>query len=136
VLHRHRHHPETVAEKIDALMAAVMSADARERSQQIGEQVALNFVYISPGGVFDGVDGLSEAFTALRQDAWRHVTVRRTTDVDVHHEQFRYAWERREGSVTVMEGWSFGTLNAEGKITRIVSFDGLIPGQHDRSADE
>jgi len=115
-------------------MIAVMLPDAHERAERIAGQVSLNFVYISPVAVFDGADGLSEAFSAYRLDAWRRITLRRTTDVDVHHEQFRYAWERREGNDTVMEGWSFGTLNADGKITRIVSFDGLIPGQHDRSA--
>jgi hypothetical protein len=111
-------------------MTAVFLADDRERGERIAEHLTRDFVYISPAAVFDGADGLSDAFSRFRHEDWRHTTLRRTTDVDVHHEQFRYAWERKEGEAIVMQGWSFGSMDHEGKISRIVSFDGLIPGQH------
>ena len=53
---------------------------------------------------------------------------RRTSAVDVHHGHFRYSWERKEQGEVAMEGWSFGWLDEDGRIARIVSFDGLVPG--------
>jgi hypothetical protein len=47
--------------------------------------------------------------------------------VDVHHAHFRYSWERAEGDEIAMEGWSFGWMDVSGLVSRIVSFDGLVP---------
>jgi hypothetical protein len=128
-VHRH-HHPRELTERIDALMVAVFMADPVERMERIGELVARDFVYISPQAVYDGAEGLSEAFSSYRHDAWRHTSLRRSTDVEGHHQQFRYAWQRREGETTVMEGWSFGSVHTDGTIARIVTFEGLVPGLH------
>jgi hypothetical protein len=124
----HHHRAEAVAERIDHLMAAVFVADDRERLEQLRDHLAPDFVYVSPGGVFDGAEGLSEAFSHYRHDAWRHTALRRTSAVDAHHGQFRYSWARSEQGAVTMEGWSFGQLDDEGMIRRIVAFDGLIPG--------
>jgi hypothetical protein len=125
---RHHHHPDSVAERIDGLMAGVFVADDRVRIERLSEHLAPGFVYISPGAVVDGADGLSDAFSHYRHDSWLHASLRRTSAVDVHHGHFRYSWERTEGGKVAMEGWSFGWLDAQGKIARIVSFDGLVPG--------
>jgi hypothetical protein len=127
---RHRHHPETVAERIDALMGAVFNDDEEDRMRCLSENLAPGFVYISPSAVVDGPEGLSDTFSHFRHDGWRQTSLQRTSDVDIHHAHFRYSWERREGSTMTMEGWSFGWLDADGKIVTIVSFDGLVPGQY------
>lgn len=111
-------------------MIAVFIGDERDRIDKLSAHLAPDFVYISPGAVVEGAQGLSDAFSHYRHDEWLHTVLRRTSAVDVHHAQFRYAWEREEGGQITMEGWSFGWMNAEGKISRIVSFDGLIPGQY------
>jgi hypothetical protein len=122
------HHPSSVAERIDALMAAVFIGDDRERIERLSAQLAPGFVYISPRAVVDGPDGLSDAFSHYRSDPWLGAKLSRTSAVDVHHGHFRYSWERKEQGEVAMEGWSFGWLAEDGRIARIVSFDGLIPG--------
>jgi hypothetical protein len=126
---RHHHHPETLAERIDELMAAVFITDDGERLARLAVHLAPDFVYISPAAVVDGPEGLSDAFSHYRHDAWRHTSLRRTSAVDVHHAHFRYSWERQESGKTAMEGWSFGWMDPQGLIEQIVSFDGLVPGQ-------
>jgi hypothetical protein len=127
---RRHHSPESVAECIDHLMAAVFIRDDQERMERLILHVAPEFVYISPRAVVDGAQGLSDAFSRYRHDDWRHTSLHRTSDVDVHHAHFRYSWERMENGASAMEGWSFGWMIADGRVARIVAFDGLIPGQH------
>ena len=125
----HHHRAESVAERIDHLMIAVFIPDDRERVEKIAQELAPDFVYVSPRAVVDGAEGLSDAFARYRHEAWRHTALRRTSAVDVHHGHFRYSWEREEAGEIAMEGWSFGWVDAGGRIARIVSFDGLVPGQ-------
>jgi hypothetical protein len=100
-----RRRPETVADRIDQLMAAVSIADERERLQRLAEHLA------------------PDAYTRFRHDGWLRITLRRSSEVDMHHTHFRYAWESLEGSRAAMKGWCFGWVDAEGKISRIVSFN-------------
>jgi hypothetical protein len=124
---RHHHHPETLAERIDQLMVAVFWPDDRERLSRLAEHLAPDFVYINPSAVYEGAEGLSDAYTRFRHESWRHTTLRRTTVVDVHHAHFRYAWKRTDSDGTTNEGWTFGWMDAAGKIARLVAFDGLMP---------
>jgi hypothetical protein len=126
---RRNHTSESVATRIDHLMAAVFVSDDEDRLERLSAHVATDFVYISPAAVVDGAQGLSDAFSRYRHDEWRHTTLRRTSDVDLHHAHFRYSWERFENGARAMEGCSFGWTNGEGRIACIVAFDGLLPGQ-------
>jgi hypothetical protein len=124
-----RHHSEDpLADRIDDLMAAVFIDDDRECLEKLAEHLAPDFVYISPQTVVEGAEGLSEAFSRFRQDEQPLAALRRTSAVDVHHAHFRYSRERSEGDEIAMEGWSFGWMDASGLVSRIVSFDGLVPG--------
>jgi hypothetical protein len=123
-----RHHSEDpLAHRIDDLMAAVFIDDDRERLEKLADHLGPDFVYISPQTVVEGAEGLSEAFSRFRRDEQLPATLRRTSAVDIHHAHFRYSWERAEGDEIAMEGWSFGWMDASGLVSRIVSFDGLVP---------
>jgi len=124
------HHPLTLTERIDQLMAAVFIADERERISRLAEHLAPDFVYVNPSAVVEGAEGLSDAYSGFRHDAWRHISLRRTSEVDVHHAHFRFTWESLEGTKVIMRGWCFGWVDAEGKIARLVSFNDRIPGAH------
>ena len=128
VFHRH-HQPLDVAHRIDHVMAAVFIRDEHERMERLEEHLSYDFVYISPAVVVDGPLGLSDAFVRFRHDDWRYASLRRTSIVDVHHAYFRYTWERIENGAPAKEGWSFGTLNNDGLLSRVVSFDGLLLDQ-------
>lgn len=122
-----RHHPDSVADRIDELMAAVFLTDERERISRLTQHLAADFVYVDPSGVNEGPQGLSDAYSRVRHDQWLHFSVRRTSEVDMHHAHFRYAWESLKHGEIVTRGWSFGWVDAEGKISRIVSFDDPVP---------
>ena len=128
---RRGHQDEAIAQRIDDLMAAVFVPDDGERLEALTRHVAPDFVYVSPDAVFEGAQGLSDAFTRYRNEGWWQTGLRRTSPVDLHHGYLRYTWERVERGATVMEGWSFGCLDDTGAICRVVAFEGLVPGQLD-----
>ena len=105
----HDHEGEQIAERIDHLMAAVFVADEDERMEALTRHVAPDLVYVSPEAVFEGPQGLSDAFSRYRSEAWWQTGLRRTSPIDLHHGYFRFTWERVERGATVMEGWSFGS---------------------------
>lgn len=125
----HGHENEEIAERIDHLMVAVFTTDETERTDALTRHVASDLVYVTLEAVFEGPAGLSEAFAPYRTEGWWQTGLRRTSPVDLHHGYFRYSWERVERGATVMEGWSFGCLDEAGAICRVVTFDGLVPGQ-------
>jgi hypothetical protein len=125
----HGHEAEDIAQRIDHLMAAVFVADDKERMDLLTRHLAPDFMYVSPEAVFEGPAGLSDAFAGFRTEDWWQTGLRRTSPVDLHHGYFRYAWERVEHGATVLEGWSFGHLDDTGAIRRVVTFEGLVPGQ-------
>ncbi len=122
------HKAEDIATRIDHLMDAVFREDVDERVASLHRHVTPDFVYITPEAVFEGPEGLSDAFAVYRRADRRPVTLRRASNVDLHHGYFRYTWQRVERGVTAMEGWSFGSLDEAGAIARVVTFEGLVPG--------
>ena len=131
---RREHHVESVSagsvtQRVDRVMAAVFVKDQDERLARLGEDLSPDFVYVGPDGVFDGGDGLGEAFAGYRHEEWRHTSLRRTSPVDLHHGYFRFTWARVEGGATTVEGWGFGSLDESGLIRRVVVFEGLEPGR-------
>jgi hypothetical protein len=127
----HDHQNEQIAERIDHLMAAVFVADEEDRMASLTRHVAADLVYVTPEAVFEGTQGLSDAFSRYRNEAWWQTGLRRTSPIDLHHGFFRFTWERVERGATVMAGWTFGCLDETGAICRVVTFEGLVPGQPD-----
>jgi hypothetical protein len=118
-----------LADRIDRLMIAVLLADDRERIPLLAEHLAPDFVYVHPTAVAEGAEGLSDVYSQFRHDQWLRFSLRRTSEVDMHHAHFRYSWESRLGDETVTRGWSYGWVDAEGKISRIVAFDDPVPAR-------
>jgi hypothetical protein len=110
-------------------MVAVFLPDERERIPRLAEHLASDFVYITPSAVVEGAQGLSDAYSRFRHEEWRHTAMRRASDIDMHHAHFRYAWERLDSGRTVAHGWCFGWVDAEGRISRIVSFNDPMTGR-------
>ena len=126
---RRDHENEDVAERIDHLMTAVFVDDEHERMEALRRHVAPDFVYVSPEAVYEGAQGLSDAFSRYRMETRWRTTLRRTSPIDFHHGFFRFTWERVEHGATAMAGSSFGSLDEAGAISRVVTFEGLVPGQ-------
>jgi hypothetical protein len=126
---RHDQGDEDLALRLDQLMVAVLMADERERLDGLRARLSPDFVYVGPDAVFDGADGLSEAFARYRHDRGLGAVLRRTSPVDQHHDWFRCTWARMERGRTAVEGWAFGSLDVAGAIRRLVVFEGLQPGR-------
>jgi hypothetical protein len=124
----HHHHAETLAERIDGLMAAVFLRDDAARMASLTPRLAQDFVFVTPSAVFDAAAGLSEAFAHYRHDDWLGTLLRRTSTVETHHGFFRFSWQRVERGGVAMDGWGFGQVDEAGLITRLVTFDGMVPG--------
>jgi hypothetical protein len=124
---RRNHRAEDLAVRIDHLMTSVVVPDAQTRLDALRAHVAPDIVYVSPWAVFDGPEGLSEAFERLRRSDRQPASLRRTSAVDCHHHYFRFEWERVERGAVVMSGLIFGTLDESGAIDRFVAFEGLEP---------
>jgi hypothetical protein len=123
------HENENIAERIDHLMTAVFVADEHERLETLGRHVAPDFVYVSPEAVYEGAQGLSDAFNRYRLETRWRTALRRTSPIDLHHGYFRFTWERVERGTAAAAGWSFGSIDEVGAICRVVTFEGLVPGQ-------
>jgi hypothetical protein len=104
-------------------MLDVFFPDEHERMLRLAEHLAPDFVFVSPTAVFEGPQGLSDAYSTYRHDGRLQVVVRRTSEIDTHHAHFRYAWERSERGQAATRGWSFGWVDATGRISRIVTFN-------------
>jgi hypothetical protein len=124
------HRAEDLAVRIDHLMAAVFTPDDRARLDRLAHAVAPDFVYVSPEAVFEGAEGLSDAFAPYRRPSWGPTSLRRTSEVELHHGYFRYTWSRTERGAVAVEGWGFGALDETGAIQRVVTFEGLVPRGH------
>jgi hypothetical protein len=133
MFHHHHHEPEPLEARIDGLMAAVFIRDDEERIAQIRPHLAADFVFVTPRGVFDGSEGLSEAFSHYRHDDWLHTSLRRTSALEVHHAFLRFSWQRVERGTMAMEGWGFGQVDDAGLLKRLVTFDGMVPGTESQS---
>lgn len=110
-------------------MVEVLAADEQERLEALRTRLAPDFVYVGPDAVFDGAEGLSEAFARYRHDRSLGAVLRRTSPVDQHHGWFRCTWARMERGQTAVEGWAVGSLDDAGAIRRLVVFEGLQPGR-------
>jgi hypothetical protein len=108
-------------------MLDVFIPDERDRISKLSLHLAPDFVFVSPSAVFEGPEGLSDAYSTYRHDGWLQVAIRRSTEIDMHHAHFRFAWERLERGRVVTAGWSFGWVDAAGRISRIVSFNDPVP---------
>jgi hypothetical protein len=116
-----------VAETIDALMSSFSIASADERLAKIRALVADDFVFVNPGFVTVGPGALSDAFGEFMAFLDNAVTIARTSEVELHHDHFRYSWVRYRGDQIEMEGCDFGWIDNAGELRRLVVFDHLVP---------
>jgi SnoaL-like domain len=117
----------TITETIDTHLAGYCEADPERR------RTLLDQVWAADGELVDPpLEGRGpEAIAALVDIVLQHYPdhrFRRTSEVDVHHDHARYAWELvgPDGTVAVA-GLDVATLDADGRLTRIIGFFGELP---------
>ena len=117
------------ATAVDRYLAALNEPDGARR------RVLLERAFAPDGGLTDppltgqGHDGLAELGDALHAHYAGHA-FRRTSEVDAHHDRFRFAWALTgpDGAV-VLTGLDTGVLAADGRVGQVVGFFGELPAR-------
>ena len=114
---------------IDKYLAAWTETDAGRRSALVNEVWADDGRLIDPPLATAGHDGISEMAATIQAQFPGH-TFRRTSGVDAHHDQFRFAWDLvgPDGTVAI-GGIDVGELADDGRLGRITGFFGPLPSK-------
>ncbi len=118
-----------LAPVIDAYLESWNETDLDARTKKIEAVWSPDAQLIDPPMAAQGQREISEMAGALQAQFPAH-TFHRASGIDVHHDQFRFAWElvSPEGSV-VMNGIDVGALAPDGTIARITGFFGDLPAR-------
>jgi hypothetical protein len=108
----------TRGEVIDRYQAAWNEPDPARRAALIEQVWAADGRLTYPLLPAEGHTGIGELVTTLRAQFPDH-RVRRASDIDEHHDQFRFAWEA--------VGLDVGERAADGRLRRITGFVGPLP---------
>ena len=111
---------------IDAYFAMWNEEDVEKRAQHIKEAWADGGRYVDPARDATGHAALNDMVSDARPHFPGH-TVRRTSGIDAHHDQLRFAWQvvGPDGSVPVA-GIDVGVLAPDGRLERITGFFGEL----------
>jgi hypothetical protein len=116
-----------LARKIDDLMALATAPDVPDRLARLRKLVSEEVQFINPGVMAVGVQELTQVFGRLSRSLPGDTEIRRASTIDFHHDHFRYAWVRRRAGHIEAEGVDLGQAGSDGRIVKIVTFDGLVP---------
>ena len=114
---------------VDGYLAAWNETDAERRAELIARVWAADGRLIDPPLAAEGRDGISEMAAAMQQHYPGH-SFRRTSGVDAHHDQLRFAWELvgPDGAVAIT-GLDVGEVDDDGRLRRITGFFGDLPAR-------
>ena len=114
---------------VDTHLAAYAEPDAERRAGLIAEAWDAGGVLLDPPLAGEGHDGISAAADALLTHYAGH-RFRRTSGVDEHHGQLRYAWELvAPGGEVALAGVDVGEVAEDGRLRRITGFFGELPAR-------
>jgi SnoaL-like domain len=118
---------DDIANTVDTYLAMWNETDPARRAEHIRQAWAEDGRYVDPlleaeghAALADMVDGVHAQFPGHR--------FRRTSGIDTHHDQVRFAWELAapDGAVTVA-GVDLGVLAPDGRFRAIAGFFGELP---------
>lgn len=119
---------EKVLESLENYFAAWAEADGTKRASLLESAWSDDGVYIDPTAHVAGRDALVEHIGSFRgNEQFKGFTIDQVTEIDVHHNSFRFGWEMRNAAgMTVSPGIDYGEFDDEGRITKIVGFFGAM----------
>jgi hypothetical protein len=115
-----------VTTTIDTYLAMWNEPDATRRLEHIRRAWAEDGHYVDPALEADGHEGLDDMVAGVHVQFPGH-RFRRTSGIDAHHDEVRFAWElvAPDGTITVA-GVDVGTLASDGRLSRITGFFGPL----------
>ena len=104
-----------------------LETDDAARAEQLRAVFTDHGRHVDPNADANGYAGLAEMVTGIHT-AYPAFTMRQTTALDVHNDQFRFGWELEsaDGSLK-LEGIDAGEVAADGRLQRITGFWGDLP---------
>ncbi len=118
-----------LATTVDGYLSAYNERDRARRDALIAEVWTDDGRLIDPPLTGAGHDGISDMADAMHARFADHA-FRRVSDIDVHHDHLRFAWELvGPGGQVAAAGTDFGELAEDGRLRRIVGFFGDPPAR-------
>src|SRR5262245_1931171 len=116
-----------LTQTIDGYLTAWTEPDGERRAQLIEQVWSPDGELVDPPLAAAGHDGISDMAAAMQQQFPGH-HFRRVSEVDAHHDAFRFAWELvgADGAVAIA-GIDVGSTADDGRLRRIVGFFGDLP---------
>lgn len=117
-------------EVIDTYFAAWNEDDDARRLELLGQAFAGPTPrYVDPVADATGIEAISENMATVQQHYPGH-TVRRTSDVDVHHDQARFEWDILDPKgMTFLSGVDHADIADDGRLAKVSGFFGVIAGR-------
>jgi hypothetical protein len=117
-------------EVIDTYFAAWNENDDARRLELLGRAFADGAPrYVDPVADATGIEAISENMATVQQHYPGH-TVRRTSDVDVHHDQARFEWDILDPKgMTFLTGVDYADVAEDGRLAKVSGFFGVIAGR-------
>jgi hypothetical protein len=116
-----------LSDTVDKYLSGWNETNPQHRASIVGSVWAVNGRLIDPPLAATGQDEISNMAATLQSQFPDHHFVR-TSGIDEHHNQFRFAWDLVAGDgSTALSGVDVGELAADGTIARITGFFGDLP---------
>jgi hypothetical protein len=113
-----------VDETVALYGAAWNEPDVDARRRLLEKAWADSGTYTDPTAHLEGREALVQHISGF-QKSLPGARIAPTSHTDVHHDMLRFSWRLlKADGTTLTDGIDFGTLDADGKITRIVGFFG------------
>jgi hypothetical protein len=118
---------DDVTAMVETYLAMWNEDDEARRAELVGRAFVEGGSYADPALEAEG-HGAIGAMVAAVQERFPGHRFRRTSGIDAHHDQVRFAWELAapDGAVTVA-GIDVAAVAADGRFTRVTGFFGELP---------
>lgn len=117
----------TITDLVDRYVAIWNETDATRRRELIAESWGETASYVDPLAAVDGRAGLDALIGQLQQRFPGH-HLRRTGDVDTHHDRLRFAWALlAPGGATVFAGIDFAVVAPDRRLQAVTGFFDTTP---------
>ncbi len=112
---------------IDAYLAMWNETDPDRRAESVERVWAVDGRYLDPQLEAQGHAAIGQMVAAV-QARFPGARFRRTSGVDVHHNQCRFGWELvSSDGMLVVAGIDVGMLGPDGRLRSVIGFFGDLP---------
>jgi hypothetical protein len=114
---------------VDTYLAMWRATDATDRADLIARSFTADGRHVDPAADVAGPEQLAAMLTTVHA-TYPGFTIERTSGIDQHGNQVRFAWELAGADGTVLvAGLDVAEVAADGRFARIASFWGDLPAR-------